>query len=427
MVQITARKQRSTRAIKRVLLVIFVVLFTLFVFFSSLQEDIQLFQSSPVVVGGRGIRITEQEEEGTTGARQPFFFLGDLHHRQADSLWIHLLQEAESITSRTHRQNGDDNPILHIMEVGMRSQRQCVNAAKRNLYAHCVEPSPSTFERVNNAIKSEHEDVQKNIRLYQMAASGTSGEDIEFASKGDIDHVGRGVDVWTMAKADKPTPTVALKSVAIDDIIDNSIDPTIDYASIIDQKTTSISRNVDASSSSTSLSDNIDQLFLLKIDTEGHEPIVFSGLHQSIRNNKIDFILMKYWPKGIDFINDTMGSETECQSSVEIIKLMYDAGYTLYTIQVSSHPRAPMNGARLAIIKHNREGEIQTPLHNAMEHCRWFYDLERNPKYHDDDDDEYKMGYWTDILAVAPSATLGEAPVSASGKIIAEHLKPSQS
>eukprot|EP00957_Ditylum_brightwellii_P141866 10808260-Ditylum_brightwellii.AAC.1 len=92
-----------------------------------------------------------------------------------------------------------------------------------------------------------------------MAASDTSGVDLEFMSKGGTgDHVGGGVDIWTMTKADASdvgsnnVPTVNVKSVAIDDIIQNKVGPTIDYAE-------SNNRSADG---------KIDKLFLLKVDTQ---------------------------------------------------------------------------------------------------------------------------------------------------------------
>mmetsp|Transcript_13437 Transcript_13437/g.19883 ORF Transcript_13437/g.19883 Transcript_13437/m.19883 type:complete len:235 (-) Transcript_13437:31-735(-) len=155
-------------------------------------------------------------------------------------------------------------------------------------------------------------------------------------------------------------PAVNVKSVAIDDIIQNKVGPTIDYAE-------SNRRSADG---------KIDKLFLLKVDKQGHEPSVFSGLRQSIREHKIDFIITEYWPKGIDFMNDTMGPETECQKSIEMMQLMIDAGYDLYTMSVTSHAKAPHNRAREAIHTHNHplKPKIQTPIDILRAHCIWFYD-----------------------------------------------------
>eukprot|EP00553_Chaetoceros_curvisetus_P010903 CAMPEP_0204639662 /NCGR_PEP_ID=MMETSP0717-20131115/43872_1 /ASSEMBLY_ACC=CAM_ASM_000666 /TAXON_ID=230516 /ORGANISM="Chaetoceros curvisetus" /LENGTH=108 /DNA_ID=CAMNT_0051659829 /DNA_START=26 /DNA_END=352 /DNA_ORIENTATION=- len=105
------------------------------------------------------------------------------------------------------------------------------------------------------------------------------------------------------------------------------------------------------------------------------------------------------------------------------MKLMYDAGYTLYTMSVTNHPKAPINIAKWAVTRHNH-GKPEIPIHDLMAHCMWFYDLERDPKYATNHHvtAEYKMGYWTDVLAVAPNARLGKVPVSENGKIIAKHL-----
>jgi hypothetical protein len=85
--------------------------------------------------------------------------------------------------------------------------------------------------------------------------------------------VGGGVDISTMTKADASNvgndnvPAVNVKSVAIDDIIQNKVGPTIDYAE-------SNSRSADG---------KIDKLFLLKVDKQGHEPSVFSGLRHAVK------------------------------------------------------------------------------------------------------------------------------------------------
>ncbi len=358
-------------------------------------------------------------------------FMKDLHTVKADDLWKDLLLEAEHMTREiVNTTSSLSVPLLHVMEVGMHSANQCLAAAARNLHAHCVEPSPSSFRRINRKVKKQAYGINKNVRFYQMAASDKTGLDLEFTSEGGTgDHVGGGgVNMWTMTKdapvasvgdkddaVNKNASTVMVKSVALDDVIYNKVHPSIDYALMENN-------NQGDAVKSRSAVDDIDKLFLLKVDTQGHEPSVFSGLKKSIQDHKIDFIMTEYWPKGMDFMNDSMGRDTECQKSVGILKFMYDAGYTLYTMQITNHPKAPLNEARWAVTRHNNHYKSELPIDDFMAHCMWFYDLERDPKYKSDSSTEYKMGFWADVLAVSPGARLAKVPISENGKIIAKHL-----
>ncbi len=356
---------------------------------------------------------TAKKRDGTP------MILGDLHYFEAGVVWNHLIEEAKALSAS---ESNNPIPMLHVMEVGMHRAGQCLDAARQKFTAHCVEPSPQSVSRINGRILKAPAEVRRNIKFYQMAASDTSGGDLQFMSEGGTgDHVGGGVDVWTMTKTDesdadtKKDKMVTVKSVAIDDIISNKVKPTTDYAN-------GDGDNGDGDDDSRDR--NVDHLFLLKVDTQGHEPSVFSGLKKSIAEHKIDFIMTEYWPKGIDFMNDAMGPETECNKGVEILQLMIDAGYTLYTMKALAHPKAPVNEGMKIIRDHNHSGgEVHTPLDDLKEHCMWFYRLERDPMYLGNDDDEYKMGYWTDILAVSPHAALAKEPVSRTGKVIAKYME----
>lgn len=164
---------------------------------------------------------------------------------------------------------------------------------------------------------------------------------------------------------------------------------------------------------------------MLKVDVQGHEPSVFSGITKSIREHKIDLVLTEYWPpKGIDFMNDSMGARKECLKPVGMLLMLVDSGYTLYALAGLVDPRAPKDGA-LARMKRHNKGIKMMPINSLMDHCMWFYDLER--KYRDGDGMAqtggiYEFGYWTDILAVRPGFKFPVAPVTKTGKIIAQSL-----
>lgn len=230
-----------------------------------------------------------------------------------------------------------------------------------------------------------------------MAASDSSGNDLEFRSSGSTgDHVGsKAVNIWKMTKnseaamkneTNKSSNIEIVQSVAIDDIVYNKIGPSRDYAPL-----------------PRTVTGNIDKVFLLKVDTQGYEPNVFSGLGKAIKENKIDFIMTEYWPKGIDFMNDSMGPQ-ECTKPVQTLQLLHEAGYTLYVLNLQSHPSAPMKAKDILHENNVGNNAITYPIHNFMAHCMWFYEIERNNP--DTTDVNYQMGYWTDILAVAPGVTI---------------------
>ena len=78
---------------------------------------------------------------------------------------------------------------------------QCLKAAKLGLIAHCVEPSPTSFKIIERRIRQHP--VRPKVKLYQYAASATSGIPLDFqASGGTGDHVvgagGGEKNPWTM-------------------------------------------------------------------------------------------------------------------------------------------------------------------------------------------------------------------------------------
>ena len=134
-------------------------------------------------------------------------------------------------------------------------------------------------------------------------------------------------------------------------------------------------------------------------------------------------ILTEYWPKGIDFLNDSMGPEKECKIPVSILQSLADSGYTLFMLHPSAHPLAPTDLAKKQI-QYNMKNKFH-PWDTLREHCMWFYDLER--KYRNTggimtNGEVYKMGYWTDILAVRPGFRFPVAPKSKCTQKIANQL-----
>jgi len=310
--------------------------------------------------------------------------LSDLHGARPVSLWNHLLREGEALYI---------NSRIHVMEVGMQNSRLCEEASEFNAQAHCVEPCMSPYNKFRTHIVESPNDIRDNIRLYHMAGSDTTGLDFE---------LGR-LRSWKMTKRTGKSGISKIYSVAIDDIIDNKVRPTEDF-SLNGRKP----------------DDKIDKLFMLKIDAEGNEPKIFAGMQRAIQEHKIDFIITRYWPKGIDLVNDSMGPQ-ECTKPVGMLTQLREAGYTLYTMVISAHATAPRNEIKSQMYINPRIGSgMVLPIDDLMAHCMWFYEHER--KY-PDPKGSYQMGYWTDILAVAPGARLPERPITDFGRIVAKHMK----
>jgi FkbM family methyltransferase len=286
--------------------------------------------------------------------------------RAAEIVWTDLIEEGARLLK-------DSQSPGAVMEVGMHRAFQCVAAAEAGLQAHCVEPSPKSFKRVTTGVKKAPADVQKRIHLYNVAAGGSSEGSVPFTHSGGTgDHVGEH-NMWTMENerpaVDEKAEVIQVPSIRLDDIVKNQT----------------------------------DGIFLLKVDTQGFEPAVFSGLTESLKTHKIKYILTEYWPRGMDLL---AGKKDVCVGA-QLLQEFTEMGYTLYSLGVQAHPRAP---------KGWQSARASRPLDNLVRNCRWYFEVEeRFPS------DEYKMGYWSDILAVAPNANLGN-PVTKTGKALQEKI-----
>ena len=294
-----------------------------------------------------------------------------LYDRQfdADRVWTMLIQEGSALLS-----NPDNNqhPLIGTiaMEVGMHRPKQCLEAARAGFQAHCVEPSPASFQRVQKGVKKESLEIRNRVHLYPMAAGGTTGDKVPFTAMGGTgDHVGN-VDAWNM-KTPEESNIKEQVTYAVGSILEV---PTIRLDDIIQKQ----HQGEQQTSAST--------VFALKVDTQGFELAVFAGLSESIRNLEVSFILLEYWPRGMDLLS---GTPDACVAT-KVLEQLIQAGYTLYAMPVVAHPRAP-KGYQVAV--------QDRPLHDIKANCQWYIDLERQfPS------EEYKMGYWSDVLAVAPNA-----------------------
>jgi len=304
----------------------------------------------------------------------------------AGNAWILLLEEGKKIMNIKQK-------TFAIIEVGMNSPDQCIAAAKNNFEAHCIEPSPVSFQKCQDGIqKRTTQDVQDRIRLYNVAASSTSGDVVDFSSSGSTGDMvgGEGSDMWFMTKK-KSSPNTAtftedsgnivkVKTSKLDDLISENVLPTTD-------------------------------ILVAKIDVQGFEPFVFEGLSESIQNHRIMFFLFEYWPKGMDFMMDVpFDGDDICKNSVKIVKKLLHAGYKLFALFPEVHPHSyshsrPKKNPKWQKESASRDKKLKQvrndrPLNDLMENCKWYYKLEREIFPQDD----YYMGFWSDFVAVSPKA-----------------------
>mmetsp|Transcript_20819 Transcript_20819/g.34330 ORF Transcript_20819/g.34330 Transcript_20819/m.34330 type:complete len:385 (+) Transcript_20819:104-1258(+) len=258
-----------------------------------------------------------------------------------------------------------------VIEVGVHSPKQCIDAAERGYDTHCFEPSPPSYTRIERGIDKITSETRDRIHIYNKAVGATSGQTIPFHSTGGTgDHVGE-YDMWRMKRRfesqseqdlKKRGNIVQVPTICLDDFIAGD--------------------DIDG-----------DGVFLLKVDTQGFEPSIFNGLENTVRDASIDFIIFEFWPRGMDLLADTYN---ECTGH-KILDQLISAGYTLYALKVESHPKAPLRSQSLQAEAKTRPYTVE----HTTEYCNWFFQLEE--KY---SDEQYKFGYWSDFLAVAPGVDL---------------------
>jgi len=288
--------------------------------------------------------------------------LQEIKYRDPDVLWPELIKEIKS----------KKNPGI-VMEIGMYDLSQCLAAAQAGLQAYCVEASPKNFQKIRNELKNADSKVQDRIHLYNFAAGDTSEGTVPFLSLGGTgDHISS-ANMWSMDAEPKVAEgkTTEVPSKKVDDLIaELSVDVIIE---------------------------------VLKIDTQGYEPRVLAGLKKTLPQHRINYILIEFWPRGMDLL---AGKKDACIAT-GVLKELTKYGYTLYSLLIDAHPRAP-KGYR---------AKINTrPMDSFEGYCRWYFEVEEKLQKKDPD---YKMGYWSNILAVAPSI-MNNAPISPLGQKLLE-------
>ena len=278
---------------------------------------------------------------------------------------------------------------LVAVEVGAQDPTQSLQALRAKFEVRCVEPSPKSFLRIKYRMKTffkkdNNDSLQQYFHLYNAAAGATSGGTLDFRSTGGTgDHVGE-FDMWNMKAEkvpddwpkEKKGEIVKVQSIQLDDIIyDNKVKPSFGGSSSLP---------------------SIDTVYALKIDTQGFEPSVFAGLTKSLKEHKVKYVMTEFWPKGMGLMANRI--DDPCSVAVTVLDTLTNAGYRLYALPTQAHPRAwDVSDTIFAHVTNWKN----RPLDDYRRDCQNFLMYEKrfpNPDYH--------MGFWTDILAVAPGVEL---------------------
>lgn len=179
-------------------------------------------------------------------------------------MWLRLLKR---------RLRKGDVSNVHVIEVGMHRITWCAHAAELGFQAHCFEPSPTNFERC----QKQHERLRRvkpetygRIHLYNKAVGETSGITVPFRSVGSTgDHVGAVQlgDGKAEPGGSKGETLVKVSTISLDDFVGQL--PTT------------------------------EELFLIKIDTQGYEAQVFSGMAKLLDNARPTAVISEWWPAGM--------------------------------------------------------------------------------------------------------------------------------
>ncbi|CAB9520082.1 expressed unknown protein [Seminavis robusta] len=351
--------------------------------YHTTQDSSSAVASSTTTTGQVGVPLIPTNNPSSPLIRNALLQIQSL---SADNIWDSLVQEAAALMKNppAHQQQQETTtapPRFMAMEVGMFRAKQCFHAARMGLEAHCIEPSPHAFQRITQALRKEPVNVQTRIHLYNNAAAALPGLKLNFSAGGSPgDHVGS-YDVWKMQAAAGAPPT-QVDSIRLDDLI----------GELIPQK-------------------SHDKLFVLKVDTQGYEPSVFAGLEHSVfLEHRVDYVMFEYWPKGMDLLTTGDVHKRSCVAHL-ILQALHEAGYTLYALPNTAHPRAPKEALEAIVAE-------QAPMNNFQENCLYYYQVEDRFSTGD-----YKMGYWSDMLAVAPGASLLQNPVTEVGQILQQQKR----
>ncbi|KXS18394.1 hypothetical protein M427DRAFT_132751 [Gonapodya prolifera JEL478] len=173
----------------------------------------------------------------------------------ADAMWSHLIKDHQTPETSI------------VVEIGSYDCSQCLWAAQTKPWkkVYCFEPSPTNHARCLKHLEQAKEsspDAVARIELSQLAMGAQPDGELEFHGAGGTgDHAG------------------SLNEGEIDAYRNTKFDMIVK------------STNLD-----TFLKDNADDIFMVKIDTQGFDGFVLQGMNELLTNQRIQYVIIEFWP-----------------------------------------------------------------------------------------------------------------------------------
>ena len=203
---------------------------------SPLQSQLEEFLHPSQTM--RQTKSGDKQKNGATSGYKLNFLLRHLNFN-ADSVYQALI--------RNHPNPGGNN---YVVEVGAFRLGQSINAATQGFAVLSVDASPNNFAKMKEQHEKLSPEVKSLIKLQHNAVSAKSGETLMFSAIGGTgDHISNvNIDAGQAKYDRKPNKgQVAVQSVSMDDLLSTHLPPD-------------------------------SSVYILKVDVQGHEASVFSGL-----------------------------------------------------------------------------------------------------------------------------------------------------
>lgn len=150
-----------------------------------------------------------------------------------------------------------------VVEVGVFDGSQCRQAAEKGFHkVICVEPSPANYDRSMQTLIG-----LRNVELVQVAAGNLIDGQVEFHSIGGTgDHAGpiNPIELqWAPTYQDRPAVKVPMTTL---DVLVGGFE---------------------------------QDLYLIKIDTQGFDGFVLEGMHEILQRGAVQYVIFELWPSAM--------------------------------------------------------------------------------------------------------------------------------
>eukprot|EP01001_Neometanema_parovale_P007257 NODE_3571_length_1198_cov_52.801860_g3391_i0.p1 GENE.NODE_3571_length_1198_cov_52.801860_g3391_i0~~NODE_3571_length_1198_cov_52.801860_g3391_i0.p1 ORF type:complete len:360 (-),score=32.83 NODE_3571_length_1198_cov_52.801860_g3391_i0:67-1146(-) len=263
-----------------------------------------------------------------------------------DAIWTYLLDEMRWVNSGK----------AIVVEVGSFDGAQAVEAIARGYRVHIYEPSTSNRAKVQRKLDAYRQNCSNPCNPYEPvlhseAVSNRSGDAVfwKTAQGATTDHLSlpSGIPDYTVVRKRKGWSRSTVKMVRLDD-------------------------------------EFTDPIYILKIDTQGHDGLVLQGMERLLRAQKVFIVLFEFWPRAMLW----KGSDGR-----KALELLDSCGYDIMDL------RMELTGWR------RKQQTANIPLRMRIDRPT---DFNRLTQYIHQIDKRFgnKNGFWFDVVAVARNADL---------------------